>query len=179
MVGTKLTYKVVLATAIAMLPFASFAQSILNITAGEQQNDGTYLWSYKVTALDSADLNFWILGTNPTVFSALVDGSLSGASAISYVDKGNANLISGLRFDGPVLRDQPQNVSFRLNNQFGEDPRTKVYFDGTATLRETNAPTLASVPEPSSLSLMAIASILSACYFTAYSIYGRTFLRTA
>ena len=178
MVGTKISYKVVIATAVAMLPFTSIAQSILNITAGEQQIDGTYLWSYKVTALTSADLNFWILGTNPSVFSALVDGSLSGASAVSYVDKGNANLIAGLRFDGPVLRDQPQNVSFRLNNQFSEDPRTKVYFDGTATLRETNAPTLVSVPEPSSLSLMTMAVLLSACCFTAYSVYCQKFSRT-
>ena len=43
------------------------AQSVLNIAAGEQQTDGSYLWVYKVYAREYQDLNFWNLGVDRPV----------------------------------------------------------------------------------------------------------------
>ena len=61
------------------------AQSVLNIAAGEQQTDGSFLWVYKVYAREYQDLNFWILGVDRPVYDSIVAGSINGASNVSYV----------------------------------------------------------------------------------------------
>ena len=131
----------------------AMAQSVLNIAAGEQQTDGTYLWVYKVYAREYQDLNFWILGVDRPVYDSLVAGSLTGASNVSYVDKSGENLLAGIRFDGTVQKDESKVFSFKLDQNYVPNPDTKASFDGSAVLKYTTGPGTLSIPEPETLSL--------------------------
>lgn len=131
----------------------AMAQSVLNIAAGEQQTDGTYLWVYKVYAREYQDLNFWILGVDRPVYDSLVAGSLTGASNVSYVDKSGENLLAGIRFDGKVEKDESKVFSFKLDQNYVPNPDIKASFDGSAVLKYTTGPGTLSIPEPGTLSL--------------------------
>lgn len=129
------------------------AQSVLNIAAGEQQTDGTYLWVYKVYAREYQDLNFWILGVDKPVYDSIVSGSINGASSVSYVQKSGENLLTGIRFDGTVAKDESKVFSFKLDQNYVPTPDTKASFDGSAVLKYTTGPGTLSIPEPGTLSL--------------------------
>lgn len=131
----------------------SMAQSVLNIAAGEQQTDGSYLWVYKVYAREYQDLDFWILGVDRPVYDSIVSGSINGASNVSYVNKSGENLLAGIRFDGTVNKDDSKVFSFKLNQNFVPNPDTKASFDGSAVLKYTTGPGTLSIPEPSTLAL--------------------------
>lgn len=129
------------------------AQSVLNIAAGEQQTDGSYLWVYKVYAREYQDLNFWILGVDRPVYDSIVAGSLNGASSVSYVEKSGENLLTGIRFDGTVAKDESKVFSFKLDQNYVPNPDTKASFDGSAVLKYTTGPGTLSIPEPGTFSL--------------------------
>jgi hypothetical protein len=74
------------------------AQSILNFEYGKPQTNGSYLWGYTVTAREYQDLNYWILGVDRQVYDAILQGSVTGASNVSYVNEGGENFLSGNRF---------------------------------------------------------------------------------
>lgn len=131
----------------------SMAQSVLNIAAGEQQTDGSYLWVYKVYAREYQDLNFWILGVDRPVYDSIVAGSINGASNVSYVDKSGENLLTGIRFDGTVNKDESKVFSFKLDQNYVANPDTKASFDGSAVLKYTTGPGTLSIPEPGTLTL--------------------------
>ncbi len=138
-------------------------QSVLNIAAGEQQTDGTFLWVYKVYARDYQDLNFWILGVDRPVYDAIVAGSINGASNVSYVDKAGENLLTGIRFDGPVTQSESKVFSFKLKDNYVPNPDTKASFDGLAVLKYTTGPGTLSIPEPGTLSLTVLGLGALAC----------------
>ena len=127
------------------------AQSILNVAAGEQQTDGSYLWVYKVYAREYQDLNYWILGVDRPVYDSLVTGSLTGASNVAYVEKSGENLLTGIRFNGNVDNDESKVFSFKLDKNYLANPDTKVAFDGCAVTTYTKGPGPLAIPEPGTL----------------------------
>jgi hypothetical protein len=129
------------------------AQSVLNIAAGEKQSDGSYLWVYKVYAREYQDLDFWILGVDRPVYDSIVAGSVNGTSEVSYVQKSGENLLTGIRFDGKVDKDESKVFSFKLDENYVPNPDTKASFDGSAVLKYTTGPGTLSIPEPGTLSL--------------------------
>jgi hypothetical protein len=129
------------------------AQSILNVAAGEHQTDGSYLWVYKVYAREYQDLNYWILGADRPVYDSLVAGSINGASNVSYVEKSGENLLTGIRFNGNIDKDESKVFSFKLDKNYLANPDTKVAFDGSAGLCYTTGPGTLAIPEPGSLAL--------------------------
>lgn len=129
------------------------AQSVLNVAAGEQQTDGTYLWVYKVYAREYKDLNYWILGVDRPVYDSLVAGSINGASNVSYVEKSGANLLTGIRFNGNIDKDESKVFSFKLDQNYVANPETKVAFDGSAVLCYTTGPGTLAIPEPGTMAL--------------------------
>lgn len=142
-----------LGCALFSMTVPSMAQSVLNIAAGEQQTDGSYLWVYKVYAREYQDLDFWILGVDRPVYDSIVSGSINGASNVSYVNKSGENLLAGIRFDGTVNKDESKVFSFKLNQNYVPNPDTKASFDGSAVLKYTTGPGTLSIPEPGTLTL--------------------------
>jgi hypothetical protein len=146
---------IVFASACMTLLFVSasplMAQSILNVAAGEQLADGTYLWVYNVYAREYQDLNYWILGVDRPVYESLVAGSINGASKVSYVEKSGENLLTGIRFNGNVDKDASKVFSFKLDQNYVANPETKVAFDGSAVLCYTTGPGTLAIPEPGTM----------------------------
>lgn len=141
------------------------AQSILNVAAGEQQTDGTYLWVYKVYAREYQDLNYWILGVDRPVYDSLVAGSINGASNVSYVEKSGENLLTGIRFNGNVDKNGSKVFAFKLDQNYIPNPDTKVAFDGSAVLCYTTGPGTLAIPEPGTLSLTLLGLGALGCTF--------------
>ena len=127
------------------------AQSILNVAAGEQQTDGSYLWVYKVYAREYQDLNYWILGADRPVYDSLVAGSIKGASKVSYVEKSGENLLTGIRFNGNIDKDESKVFAFKLDKNYLANPDTKVSFDGSAEGCYTTGPGTLAIPEPGTM----------------------------
>jgi len=143
------------------------AQSILNFAYGKPQSDGSYLWGYQVTAREYQDLNYWILGVDKQVYDAIVHGSVTGASNVSYVNQGGENLLTGIRFDGPVNKNETKDFTLSLGPGFTAEQNVKASFDGSNVLYCTTGPVpnICSVPEPTSIAFtgVGLAVMLGVC----------------
>jgi hypothetical protein len=153
--------------ALGLFVSGAHAQSILNFEYGKPQSDGTFLWGYTVGAREYQDLNYWILGVDKQVYDAIVQGSVTGASNVSYVNQGGENFLSGIRFDGPIAKNQSKDITFRLAPGFTADGNINAAFDGSAVLLCTTGPvpTICDIPEPSSIAFtgVGLAVMLSMC----------------
>lgn len=138
------------------------AQSILNFAYGKPQSDGSYLWGYQVTAREYQDLNYWILGVDKQVYDAIIQGSVTGASNVSYVNQGGENLLTGIRFDGPVTKNQTKDFTFSLGPGFSPDSNVKAMVDGSSVLYCTTGPvpTICNVPEPTSIAFTGVGLVV-------------------
>lgn len=143
------------------------AQSILNFEYGKPQTNGSYLWGYTVTAREYQDLNYWILDVDRQVYDAILQGSVTGASNVSYVNEGGENFLSGIRFDGPIAKNQSKDFTFSLAPGFTADGNIRASIDGSNVLYCTTGPvpTICDIPEPSSIAFtgVGLAVMLGVC----------------
>jgi hypothetical protein len=153
--------------ALGLFVSGASAQSILNFEYGKPQTNGSYLWGYTVTAREYQDLNYWILGVDKQVYDAILQGSVTGASNVSYVNEGGENFLSGIRFDGPIAKNQSKDFTFSLAPGFTADGNIRASIDGSAVLYCTTGPipTICDIPEPSSIAFtgVGLAVMLGVC----------------
>ncbi|MFM2222760.1 MAG: hypothetical protein RLZZ78_1017 [Armatimonadota bacterium] len=153
--------------ALGLFVSGASAQSILNFEYGKPQSNGTYLWGYTVTAREYQDLNYWILGVDKQVYDAIVQGSVTGATNMSYVNQGGENFLSGIRFDGLIAKNQSKDITFSLAPGFTADGNIRASIDGSAVLYCTTGPipTICDIPEPSSIAFtgVGLAAMLGIC----------------
>ena len=77
----------------------------------------------------------------------------SRASKFSYVEKSGEKLLTGIRFNGNIDKDESKVFSFKLDHNSIPNPETKVAFDGSAVLCYTTGPGTLAIPEPGTMAL--------------------------
>lgn len=140
---------------IATVP--AFAQNVTNLVAGTQQNDGSYLWEYRVASGKKPALSHWVLDICKDVFDSIVPHSLVGTNNYSWVSPDPRTGATGLKFDDGYDDDEARTVSFRVDTDFGASLGTATFKSGTKVSSQTtvtpHCPPTNAVPEPATLSL--------------------------
>ena len=148
----------VLALAGVLAP--AHAQTIESLAAGTLQNNGTYLWSYRVTSGSSPAISHWVLDMCPDTYASLVAGSVRGSTLYSFTNPDPTTGATGISFDDGYRDGESRVVSFNLSRDWGVENGTATFKSG---LQITSVAPIAApgcspgqVPEPTSLALLGL-----------------------